>query len=312
MPKGVAIAHQGAVTTILDIKQRFAVSGKDKVIALSALNFDLSVYDIFGTLAVGATLVIPEHDRRQDPSHWADLLSQHHITIWNSVPALMQMLLETEASDENLRLVLLSGDWLPLNLSDRIHSRFPITEVISLGGATEASIWSIFYPIDRVDPSWKSIPYGKPLTNQQFYVLGEYLTPCPLWVTGQLYIGGKGLAEFYWQNTEKTEVSFIINPHTKERLYKTGDLGRYLPDGNIEFLGREDYQVKIRGYRIELGEIETALEQHPAIKEAVVTIVGESSENQQLAAYIVPLQSSGVPDAYDPVSYTHLTLPTKA
>ena len=299
MPKGVAIAHQGAVNTILDINQRFAVSGKDKVIALSALNFDLSVYDIFGTLAVGATLVIPEHDRRQDPSHWADLLSQHHITIWNSVPALMQMLLETEASDENLRLVLLSGDWLPLNLSDRIHSRFPITEVISLGGATEASIWSIFYPIDRVDPSWKSIPYGKPLTNQQFYVLGEYLTPCPLWVTGQLYIGGKGLAEFYWQNTEKTEVSFIINPHTKERLYKTGDLGRYLPDGNIEFLGREDYQVKIRGYRIELGEIETALEQHPAIKEAVVTIVGESRENEQLAAYIVPLQSSGVPDAYD-------------
>ncbi|MEL4895256.1 amino acid adenylation domain-containing protein [Crocosphaera sp. Alani8] len=300
MPKGVAIAHQGAVNTILDINQKFALSEKDRVIALSALNFDLSVYDVFGTLAAGATLVIPEHDRRQDPSYWADLLSEHRVTIWNSVPALMQMLLETEASNEDLRLVLLSGDWLPLDLSDRIHSRFPVTEVIGLGGATEASIWSIFYPIDGVDPSWKSIPYGKPLTNQQFYALDDSLTLCPLWVTGQLYIGGKGLAEGYWQNKEKTYASFIIHPQTQERLYKTGDLGRYLPDGNIEFLGREDYQVKIRGYRIELGEIETALQQHQAIKEAVVNPVGDSAEKQQLVAYLVPNQSSGVPDAYDP------------
>ncbi|ACB52421.1 peptide synthetase [Crocosphaera subtropica ATCC 51142] len=300
VPKGVAIAHQGAVNTILDINQKFDISAKDQVIALSTLNFDLSVYDIFGILAAGGTLVMPEHDRRQDPSHWDELLSQHNITIWNSVPALMQMLLETEASNEDLRVVLLSGDWLPLNLSDRIRSRFPASQVISLGGATEASIWSIFYPIDRVDPSWKSIPYGRPLANQHFYVFHESLTPCPLWVTGQLYIGGKGLAEGYWQNKEKTDASFIIHPQTQERLYKTGDLGRYLPDGNIEFLGREDYQVKIRGYRIELGEIETALEQHPAIKEAVVTAVGNSRENQQLAAYIVPNQSSGVPDAYDP------------
>ncbi|MEM8778136.1 MAG: amino acid adenylation domain-containing protein, partial [Cyanobacteria bacterium P01_G01_bin.49] len=300
MPKGVAIAHQGAVNTILDINQKFDISAKDKVITLSALNFDLSVYDIFGMLAAGGTLVIPESDHCQDPSHWAELLTQHQVTIWNSVPALMQMLLETEASNEDLQLVLLSGDWLPLNLCDRLRSRFPTTQVISLGGATEASIWSIFYPIDKVDPSWKSIPYGRPLVNQQFYVFHESLTPCPLWVTGQLYIGGKGLAEGYWHNPEKTDTSFIIHPQTQERLYKTGDLGRYLPDGNIEFLGREDYQVKIRGYRIELGEIETALQQHPAIKEAVVTTIGNSLENQQLAAYLVPNQSFGVPDAYDP------------
>ncbi|HBE33140.1 MAG TPA: non-ribosomal peptide synthetase, partial [Cyanobacteria bacterium UBA11368] len=144
------------------------------------------------------------------------------------------------------------------------------------------------YPIEQVDPSWKSIPYGRPMANQRFYVLDGVLEPCPVWVPGQLYIGGMGLANGYWRDEQKTNASFMIHPHTKERLYKTGDLGRYLPDGNIEFQGREDCQVKVNGYRIELGEIEATLQQHPAVKETVVTAVGELRENQQLVAYIVP------------------------
>ena len=292
LPKGVAIEHRGAVNTILDINQRFGVTENDRVLAVSSLSFDLSVYDIFGILAAGGTMVAIAPQATKDPSHWIELIQQHGITLWNSVPALMQMLLDYTAvrSDFNLsslRLTLLSGDWIPLTLPERIQTATG-GRVISLGGATEASIWSIFYPIETVDPAWKSIPYGRPLANQHFYVLDETLEPRPFWVPGQLYIGGIGLAREYWRNQEKTARSFITHPKPGERLYKTGDLGRYLPDGNIEFIGREDSQVKVNGYRIELGEIEAILQQHPAIKETVVMAMGESGENKQLAAYIVP------------------------
>jgi epothilone synthetase B len=292
-PKGVAIDHRGVVNTILDINQRFDVKSQDRVFALSSLSFDLSVYDIFGTLAAGGTIVIPDADAIKDPASWIELMAQQQVSIWNSVPALMQMLVDYTAGrsrslPKSLRLVMLSGDWLPLSLPDQIQTLGENVRVVSLGGATEASIWSIIYPIERVDPTWRSIPYGRPMANQHFYVFNEVLEPSPLWVTGQLYIGGIGLAQGYWKNPEKTDASFVIHPQTQERLYKTGDLGRYLPDGNIEFIGREDFQVKVNGHRIELGEIETTLQQHSAIKEAIVNAVGESRENKQLIAYIVP------------------------
>ncbi|VEP13357.1 Amino acid adenylation protein (modular protein) [Hyella patelloides LEGE 07179] len=292
-PKGVMIDHKGVVNTILDINQRFGVGVDDRVLALSALEFDLSVYDIFGILAAGGAIVMPEPQecKRKDPAHWLGLINAHQITIWNTVPALMQMLVEhlsvrIDKQVGDLRLALLSGDWLPVNLPKIAKSLYPNIEVISLGGATEASIWSIFYPIDKVESDWKSIPYGKPLDNQRFYVLNHLMQPTPTWVAGGLYIGGIGLALGYWQDSEKTKNSFITHPVTQERLYKTGDLGRYLPSGDIEFLGREDFQVKINGYRIELEEIEGALKQNPAVKEAVV-----NSHNNKLVAYVVPEQS---------------------
>ncbi|BAZ70240.1 peptide synthetase [Fischerella sp. NIES-4106] len=287
-PKGVMIDHRGAVNTILDINRRFAIKPGDRILALSTLNFDLSVYDIFGMLAAGGTIVIPSAEQTKDPAHWLELIVSQQITLWNSVPALMQMLVEYLANQPqrppSLRLALLSGDWLPLNLPNQIQKLWSNIQVVSLGGATEASIWSIYYPITQVDPNWKSIPYGKPLDHQQVYVLNHNLQQTPVWVTGQLYIGGIGLAKGYWKDAEKTNASFITHPVSKEKLYKTGDLGRYLPDGNIEFLGREDFQVKINGYRIELGEIEATLKQHPTVKEAVVTTV---EQTQQLVAYIV-------------------------
>jgi amino acid adenylation domain-containing protein len=290
LPKGVKIDHRGAVNTILDINQRFKVNPEDKVFAISALNFDLSVYDIFGTLAAGATIVLPDATATKEPARWLDLVIKERVTIWNSVPALMQLLMEyaigRDLMPSSLRLVLLSGDWLPLNLPVLLGD----IQTISLGGATEASIWSILYQIDRVDPRWKSIPYGHPMTNQRFYVLNAKLETCPIWVVGELYIGGIGLARGYWKNQAKTEASFIIHPLTGERLYRTGDLGRYLPDGNIEFLGREDFQVKIQGNRIECGEIEVTLLQHPDVKSAIVTAVGEQQAAKHLIAYIVPHQ----------------------
>ncbi|MEM9272243.1 MAG: amino acid adenylation domain-containing protein [Cyanobacteria bacterium P01_F01_bin.143] len=291
LPKGVAIDHRGAVNTILDINQRFKVEKSDRILAISSLNFDLSVYDIFGILAVGGAIVVPTADLLKDPACWRDLIVKHNITIWNSVPAIMQMLSEYLATKPEtslpLRLALLSGDWLPVSLPSRISEFCPSIEVVSLGGATEASIWSICYPIQEVDPNWTSIPYGKPLANQRFYVLNELMETAPVWVPGQLYIGGVGLALCYWQDEAKTNGSFITHPVTGERLYKTGDLGRYLPNGNIEFLGRGDFQVKINGYRIELGEIEAVLQQHPEVTTTVVTAVGEEPGSKQLAAYIV-------------------------
>lgn len=290
VPKGVMINHRGAVNTVIDINQRFNVTSGDRVLALSSLSFDLSVYDIFGTLAGGGTIVVPDSCSDRDPALWAKAIAQHQVTIWNSVPALMQMMVDYAAENSQvlaLRLVLLSGDWLPLTLPAQIQALAKDVRVISLGGATEASIWSILYPIETVDPAWKSIPYGRPMVNQRFYVLNELLQPCPVWVTGELYIGGIGLALGYWQQEAKTAASFITHPRTGERLYRTGDLGRYLPDGNIEFLGREDFQVKIGGYRIELGEIESALIQHPAVDKAVVVVAGKQINEKRLVAYAV-------------------------
>jgi amino acid adenylation domain-containing protein len=309
VPKGVVIDHRGAVNTVLDINRRFGVTANDRVLALSALNFDLSVYDIFGLLAVGGAVVLPDAELRRDPAHWIELMVRHRVTVWDTVPALMQMVVDylepnatplTPPLTENgegrggghpvtagLRLVMMSGDWIPVPLPDRIKALWPQADVCSLGGATEASIWSICYPVAQVDPTWQSIPYGKPLTNQTFHVLDAQLNPRPTWVPGDLYIGGIGLALGYWKDEAKTNERFITHPRTGERLYKTGDLGRYLPDGNIEFLGREDFQVKIRGHRIELGEIETALLQHPSLKEAVVNTVGGPTGDRQLVAYVV-------------------------
>lgn len=298
VPKGVMINHRSAVNTILDMNKRFSVGPEDRVLALSNLNFDLSVYDMFGMLAAGAAVVMPEADRTRDPACWLAWMRRERITVWNTVPALMQMLLEYvsgsgEPLPPSLRLVLLSGDWIPLDLPDHIKAHGNGVQVIGLGGATEASIWSNLYPIMEVDPDWRSIPYGRPLTNQRYYVLNEWMGDCPVWVPGLLYIGGIGLAAGYWNDEAQTSERFVRHLRTGERLYRTGDVGRYLPDGNLEFLGREDYQVKIRGHRIELGEIEATLKRHDGVKDAAVGVIGEASGNRQLVAYVVPSDAAG-------------------
>src|SRR5262249_46036152 len=247
--------------------------------------------DIFGLLAVGGAIVIPDADATRDPRHWLDLVKRAKVTIWNSVPALMEMFVEEArgALPESLRLVMMRGDWITVRLPSEIMDAKEDIEIISMGGATEASIWSIIYPIRHVDPEWKSVPYGRPMLNQTWQILNEAMEPCPTWTPGQLYIGGVGLAKGYWRDEEKTRKSFITHPVTGERLYRTGDLGRYLPDGDIEFLGREDFQVKVQGYRIELGEIEAALEKHERIQTAVVATIDEA-HGKQLVGYFVPLE----------------------
>jgi amino acid adenylation domain-containing protein len=290
-PKGVMIDHRGSLNTVLDITARYGITADDTVLGLSSLSFDLSVYDIFGVLGAGGTLVLPRPQERRDPEAWLRYLDQEHVTVWNTVPALLGMLADMLTNIEqarlSLRLVMLSGDWIPVDLPARITALAPQARLFSLGGATEASIWSIDHPIERVDPGWRSIPYGKPLANQHFYVLKHDLEPAPVHTVGDLYIGGVGLAVGYWRDADKTAASFIIHPQTGERLYRTGDLGRLLPDGNIEFLGRNDHQVKIQGHRIELGEIESRLAEHPQVREAVV-VTHDTGRAKQLVAYVVP------------------------
>ncbi|OCC14041.1 non-ribosomal peptide synthetase [Streptomyces sp. PTY087I2] len=296
-PKGVMISHLAALNTIVDVNRRFNVTQEDRVFALAQLGFDLSVYDIFGPLSVGATIVLPDPARRGDPSSWAEIVRKEGVTLWNSVPGQLQMLNDYLRADDpplpSIRLAMLSGDWIPLALPASARRWAPAAEIHSLGGATEASIWSIHHPIVEVDPSWRSVPYGKPLTNQTFHVLDERMRPCPDHVTGELYIGGLGLAQGYLGDKDRTDARFVLQPHTGERLYRTGDLGRYNPDGVIEFLGREDHQVKIRGYRIELGEIQSVLEAQPSVGAATVVVAngrGDAStgSSRALSAFVEP------------------------
>ncbi|WP_164834998.1 non-ribosomal peptide synthetase [Sinorhizobium meliloti] len=284
-PKGVMIEHGAAVNTICDVNRRFAVEATDRVLALSSLAFDLSVFDLFGPLSVGGAIVYSQRDR--DPEAWATAIRDHTVTIWNSTPAALELLLAAgdELSPCPLRLVLLSGDWIPLGLPERTRRIARDAAIVGLGGATEAAIWSILHPIDRIDPQWRSIPYGRSMDGQDVQVLNEAMQPCPPWGTGMIHIRGAGLARGYWRDPAATAASFRPDAGGR-RTYRTGDLGRYLPDGEIEILGREDFQVKLDGHRIELGEIESLLQRHARVESAVAAIV-EREGRRQLAAYVV-------------------------
>jgi amino acid adenylation domain-containing protein len=286
------ITHRAAMNTIIDVNRRFEIRQQDRFFALSSLSFDLSVYDIFGALSAGAAIVIPSPASAPTPGYWLSLADERGVTIWNSVPALLEMavahLEQTKGpGPASLRLGLLSGDWIPISLPARVHRCLPGCALVGLGGATEASIWSNFHGIETVDPSWKSIPYGRPLRNQEFHILDGDMKACPHGARGELYIGGRGVALGYWRDPKRTAASFVPYPETGQRLYRTGDHGRLMPNGEIEFLGRVDTQVKIRGYRVELGEIEATLALHPGVQCAVATVDRRDSTDGRLVAYVV-------------------------
>nr|WP_284701678.1 amino acid adenylation domain-containing protein [Rhodoplanes tepidamans] len=290
VPKGVAMAHGAVRNTIDDMIARFGFGPDDRVLALSALDFDLSVYDLFAPLAAGGAVVMPDPDRTRDPDHWLALLAAHRVTVWNSVPTFLAMLLAAWRIDAaalaGLRLVLASGDWMPLDLAGRLRRLAPAARLIVLGGATEAAIWSNAQEVETVPPQWRAVPYGRPLRGQHYRVLDRAGADRPDLVCGELHIGGAGLALGYWDDAERTAAAFVRHPADGERLYRTGDLGRFWPDGTLEFLGRADTQVKIGGHRVELGEIEHALESHPAVARAVAAV--QAGGAPMLVAHVVP------------------------
>ncbi len=293
LPKGVKIAHKGIVNAIVHTNKFLALNSNDRILALTALHHDMSLFDIFGLLSAGGSLVIPDASQIKNANHWAELMSREKVTIWNSVPPMMEMLLEygsynSESLPQSLRWAILGGDKISLTLPKRLDQLIKDVSLLSVGGPTETTMWNIWYLVETVDSSWKSIPYGKPIANTKYYILNEALEDCPIWVTGEICCSGIGLAKGYWRNQEKTRTSFVSHPRTGERIYRTGDLGRYLPDGNIEILGRVDFQIKIRGHRIEAGEIEAALVQHPKVMSCLVQAIENQHLNKkQLAAYII-------------------------
>ncbi|MDJ1133696.1 non-ribosomal peptide synthetase [Streptomyces iconiensis] len=297
-PKGVMIEHAAALNTVLDINRRVRLGPDDRVFGISSLSFDLSVWDVFGTLGTGAALVLPAACEHPDPEMWADTAFALGATVWNSVPALAEMLVEVLAQRGSgvppVRVFLLSGDWIPLSLPDRLRALRSEVRVLALGGATEASIWSNFFEVGTVDPGWRSIPYGKPLDGQTMRVLDHTMEVRPAWATGRVYIGGAGVARGYAHDPGRTDERFLRHPRTGERLYWTGDLGRYWPDGTIEFLGREDRQVQIQGFRVEPGEVEAAVRSHPSVEECVVCTAASPDGRARLVALVVGRAGSEV------------------
>lgn len=291
LPKGVAIKHASAMNTILAVNEYIGLGAEDRLMGVSSVSFDLSVYDIFGTFSVGAALVVPTEEERIDPECWLRLCREHRVTFWNSVPALMYIFLDYCAAvgkgGEELRIrdIILSGDWIPMDLYDRLQKVMPQARLTSMGGATEASIWSNYYTVEEIKPEWLSVPYGYPLPNQFFHVLDDLGRFCPCGVTGRLHIGGRGLAQEYYNEPVLTDKAFFIHPDSGERLYDTGDYGRYDKDGMLVFLGRRDTQIKINGYRIEIGEIQSAFDR-AGYPETAVVVSDEGERGKKLVAFV--------------------------
>jgi amino acid adenylation domain-containing protein len=283
-PKGVQVAHAAAANTVADVTARFGIGPGDRVLGVSALDFDLSVYDVFGLLGAGGAVVLPAEDERRDAARWSALARAHGVTVWNSVPVLLEMLL-VAGVPATLRLALVSGDWVPLDLAGQLAAATGgRARLVALGGATEASIWSNALEVRDIPAHWTSVPYGFPLANQRYRVAGPDGRDRPDWVPGELEIGGRGLADGYRGDPERTAERFVTRDG--ERWYRTGDLGRYWPDGTLEFLGRADSQVKVGGHRLELGEVEAALAEHPQVERSAVVAVGPR-ERRRLHAFLV-------------------------
>lgn len=293
-PKGVEISHSSAFNTIKDVNLRCTVTENDIIMGISSLEFDLSVYDIFGILGCGGKIVTIPWDSNRDSSIWLKFLEKYKVTIWNTVPILLEMLfviMESRISSLNsMRMVILSGDWIQPDLPARAKKFFPDATIAAMGGATEASIWSNIYDASEFFPvEWQSVPYGKPLTNQNYRIVDSKGRDCPEWVAGELLIGGKGLAKGYTGDPEVTDASFI--KLKDKRWYKTGDIGRLRPCGNIEFLGRKDFQLKIRGHRIESGEVENAINKFKGVENSIV-MKNEDSTGIEAAVLFPGIESS--------------------
>ncbi|WP_246237108.1 amino acid adenylation domain-containing protein [Actinomadura chibensis] len=269
-PKGVEVPHGAAMNTIGDLVERFAIGPDDVTFGVSALDFDLSVFDLFAAWHAGGAVVLPGEDERRDAARWADLVGRWSATVLNCVPSVLEMLLRAGRAD-TLRLVLLGGDWVGTHLPALLAERAPGCRFVALGGTTETAIHSTVQEVaGRVPDDWHAVPYGVPLRGVACRVVDEAGRDRPDWAAGELWIGGSGVADGYAGDPERTADRFVV--HEGARWYRTGDLARYRPDGTLEFLGRRDHQVKVRGFRIELGEVEAALRDHPAVGRAVALL----------------------------------------
>jgi pyochelin synthetase len=284
-PKGVMISRRSVANVVSDCNFRLKVQPEDRFFGISAFNFDLSAYDVFGALSAGAAIVLPDADKASDPAHWLELSERFGVTVWNSVPAIVSLLHE-QGLPATLRLIMMSGDRIPPTLPANLRATKPDLEVVSLGGPTETTIWNIIHPVGLDEDGSDNIPYGRPNANNRAYVLDADGRDAPDWVPGEICAAGVGLARGYWADDARTAERFVHDRLRGERLYRTGDLGRYLPGGEIDILGRTDFQIKVNGYRIEAGEVETRLLALDAVRHAVV-VRQDTAQGARLAAHLV-------------------------
>jgi amino acid adenylation domain-containing protein len=289
-PKGVMISHRGIGNRLQWGQETYQLTDTDRVLQKDSVSFDTSVWKFFGPLFVGAQLVVAPPGARQDPAWLVTLVTQHQITITGWTASALQVFLEEKGNNpcHSLRQVLCGGEALSLKVQERFFACLN-GKLHNLYGPTEVSIDVTCWECNP-SRSPHTIPIGRPIANTQAYLLDGHGNPVPIGVPGELYFGGTGLARGYFNGPDLTAERFVPNLYSDQpgaRLYRTGDIARYLSDGNLEFLGRRDYQVKLRGYRIELGEIETALIQHPAVWEAVVLLCEDRLGEKRLVAYVV-------------------------
>ena len=278
------------------IVAQFEFDATDRFLQKTPFSFDASIWEFYAPLWIGGRLILARPDGHRDGNYLVETIIEQDITILQLVPSQLQMLLQVErfAQCRSLRIVFCGGEPLTPQLVNQFWERLPNTRLVNLYGPSEATIDSTFWE-SKKNATSDNIPIGKPIANAQVYLLDNYRQPVPVGVAGEIYIGGAGVGQGYHNRPELTAKHFVDNPFSKESescLYKTGDLGRFLPDGNIQFLGRVDHQVKIHGFRIELGEIETALHQHPAVREAIVLAREDSPGDKRLAAYVVLTQAT--------------------
>jgi amino acid adenylation domain-containing protein len=287
-PKGVQVQHRSVVNLLSSMARRPGLSDQDTLLAVTTLSFDIAGLELYLPLTVGAQTILVSREIASDCRRLAGTLSGSGVTVMQATPTTWGMLLDNDWQDSTQLKVLCGGEALPKKLADRLVR--PNSSLWNLYGPTETTIWSA---ICHVSAKTESISLGRPVDNTQTYILDANLQPVPIGVPGEIFIGGNGLARGYLKRPDLTAEMFLPNPFSKQpgaRLYKTGDQARYLPDGNIEFLGRIDNQTKIRGFRIELGEIESVLGQHAGVREAVVLAREDSPGDKRLVAYVVPRQ----------------------
>jgi amino acid adenylation domain-containing protein len=294
-PKGVLVTQQNLVHSI-SARMTYYREPVTSYLLLSSLAFDSSVAGIFWTLCRGGALLLPKERAQRDLAYLIELLSNKHTSHLLSIPSLYALLLRQAEPRQlvGLRTVILAGEPCPSELVACHGELLPRVSLFNEYGPTEGTVWSTVYDC-RFQGLVTSVPIGRPIANTQIYILDDHQRPVPAGIAGELHIGGDGVARGYLDYSELTAEKFIPDPFSEKpgvRLYKTGDLGRYLPDGNIEFLGRIDNQVKIRGFRIELGEIESVLRQHPMVGEVVVLAREDNPGEKRLAAYVVAAPDS--------------------
>ncbi|WP_308418605.1 non-ribosomal peptide synthetase [Chitinimonas arctica] len=286
-PKGVMNEHGAVVNRLLWMQQAYALDGQDVVLQKTPFSFDVSVWEFFWPLLAGARLVMARPEGHKDPAYLAGLIRQAGVTTLHFVPSMLQVFLGQGAAEgcDSLKRIFCSGEALPAALARQCLARLPQAELHNLYGPTEAAVdvtaWAC-----RADDRRTAVPIGRPIANTRIYILDSRLQPVPVGVAGELYIGGVQVARGYLNQPELTAARFIDDPFAgKGRLYQSGDQARWLSDGSIEYLGRNDFQVKLRGLRIELGEIEACLAQVEGVREAVVLAREDVPGDMRLVAY---------------------------